>query len=258
MDEYPPEAYVEDALWWELDFWPGSRRPLGDEPRIASWLAFNKAIGDSFTTDELRGQLGHRLSPTSRNDREHFQRRIRALRGSRDGWIIPSTKHDRNVDLGHYRLDAIGWHPGLGRRRVDETRVSKKVRREVLTRDHERCFHCGVISGDPYPDFPERSATMTVGHVVPAEFGGSATASNLRAECALCNESMRSATAPPELLPAVQVATTDLNARDRSKLLQWVLAGQRGRDKLDETYDRYRHLAPGDQTSFAEWLASST
>lgn len=258
MDQYPPEAHVDDMLWWELDYWPNSRRALGDEPRIAAWLAFNKEIGDSFTTYELREQLGHRLSATSRNDREHFQRRIRALRGSRDGWVIPSTKHDRNVDLGHYRLDAVGWHPGLGKRSPDKTRVSKRVRRKVLARDSERCFHCGVISGQPYADFAARTATMTVGHVVPAEFGGTAVASNLRAECALCNESMRSATAPPESLPAVHVAANDLNTRDRSRSLQWVVAGQRARDMVDETYDRFRHLSPGDQADFADWLTSSS
>lgn len=252
------EALVDDEPWWELDVWPGTKKPLGDEPRIAAWLAFNKEIGETFTTDELREVLGHRLSKTSRNDREHFQRRIRALRGPRDKWLIPSTKHDRNVDSGHYRLDAIGWHPSLGKRAPDNSRVSTKVRREVLARDHERCFHCGVISNQPYPDYPDRTATMTVGHVVPAEFGGLPIASNLRAECALCNESVRSATAPPESPQVVQVAANNLNQRDRARLLQWVLAGQRGRDKVDEAYDRFRHLAPGDQAEFADWLSSTT
>jgi len=258
VKEYPLEAYFEGTLWWELDNWPISKRPLGDEPRIAAWLAYNKRIGQTFTTDELRNALGNRLSRTSRNNREHFQRRIRELRSQRDGWVFPSAKHDNNVDSGKYRLDQIGWHPSLGERSTNATRVSKKVRREVLTRDHERCFHCGVISGEPYPDFPHRAASMTVGHIVPAADGGSAVASNLRAECALCNEAMRSATSPLETLPGVKVATNDLNRKDRLQLLEWVIRGSRSRGNLDETYDRFRHLAPDDKQSYLDWIRETT
>ena len=185
---------MSDTPWWELDTWPGTRKSLGDEPRIAAWLAANKAVGETFTTEELREALGHRLSDTSRNDREHFQRRIRELRSVRDGWVFPSVKHDRNVESGNYRLDKIGWHPALGKRPPNPTAVSAKVKREVLERDNYRCFHCGVIAGEPYPHDPEKLAVMTVGHVVPAEFGGPGTASNLRAECAHCNEAFGSAT----------------------------------------------------------------
>jgi len=255
---YPKPAYFQNTLWWELDVWPTSGLPLGDEPRIAAWLAYNKSVGDTFTTDELRTALGQRLSHSSRNDREHFQRRIRQLRGARDGWVFPSAKHDRTVLSGTYRLDKVGWHPAKGDRPRDATRVSKRVRREVLSRDHERCFHCGVISGQPYPDFPERTATMTVGHVTPADFGGIAEPSNLRAECALCNESIRSATAAPELAQGVKVAANDLNKKDRLELRNWIRAGHRIRNKVDVTYDRFRQLTTGDKDEFTKWLEASS
>lgn len=258
MRSYPQDAYAEDSLWWDLEAWPGTRRSLGDEPRIAAWLAFNKEVGDTFTTEELREALGHRLSKTSRNDREHFQRRIRELRSTRDGWVFPSTKHDVHVDSGHYRLDVIGWHPALGPRPTNRTKVSKKVRLEVLERDHYRCFHCGAIAGEPYPDFPERSATMTVGHVIPADAGGLAVASNLRAECALCNETMRSATATPESRSGVEAAVNNLGKADRTQLLEWLQAGHRVRSRVDAAYDRFRLLSPGDQASLYEWLARTT
>ena len=255
MSNYPADAYVNGTLWWELAAWPGTKRPLGDEARIAAWLAFNKVVGDAFTTEELREALGHHAS---RNDREHFQRRIRELRSVRDGWVFPSTKHDARVVSGSYRLDKVGWHPALGERAADKTKVSKKVRLEVLERDHYRCFHCGIVSGEPYPDDPSRTANMTVGHVIPAEAGGLAVASNLRAECALCNETMRSATATPEILTGVQAAVNNLNRADRRRLLEWVQAGHRVRNRVDEAYDRIRLLAPGDRAAFADWLARST
>ncbi|WP_058628904.1 HNH endonuclease [Microbacterium testaceum] len=258
MSEYPSEAFVNDVPWWELERWPGTRRALGDEPRIAAWLAYNKSVGETFTTDELREILGHRLSRTSRNDREHFQRRIRELRSHRDGWVFPSTKHDRNVDSGSYRLDRIGWHPALGSRPKDDTKVSTKLRREVIERDHYRCFHCGVISGEPYPDAPELNAVMTVGHIRPREFGGKAIASNLRAECSLCNESVRSATSPPESLRSVQASVNNLNAADRRRLREWVSARHRVRDRVDEVYDRFRLLTIDDQAELSEWLVRTS
>jgi hypothetical protein len=249
---------TENLPWWELDTWPGTKRPLGDEPRIAAWLAANKRVGDTFTTDELRKALGHRLSETSRNDREHFQRRIRELRSVRDGWAFPSIKHDKTVDSGNYRLDKIGWHPALGKRPPNPTAVSAKVKREVLERDHYRCFHCGVVAGEPYPDDPDTLARMTVGHVVPAEFGGTGKASNLRAECAHCNEASRSATSTPESLPGVKAAVNNLGAKERVRLLEWIAAGRRGRDSIDETYDRARLLSPGDREELLSWLQQTT
>lgn len=252
------DAQVGGVPWWELETWPGTKRPLGDEPRIAAWLAFNKSVGDTFTTEELREALGHRLSKTSRNDREHFQRRIRAVRSVRDGWVFPSVKHDRTVDSGNYRLDSVGWHPSLGPRRPDPTTVSAKVKREVLERDHYRCFHCGVIVNEPYPDDPAQLAVMTVGHVVPAEFGGTGSPSNLRAECAHCNEASRSATSTPESLPGVKAAVNNLGNKDRTRLMEWLVARHRGREAVDEAYDRARLLAPGDHEELVAWLRNTT
>ncbi|WP_139256706.1 HNH endonuclease [Herbiconiux ginsengi] len=231
---------------------------MGDEPRIAAWLAFNKEPGETFTTDELRNALGHRLSKTSRNDMEHFQRRIRQLRSIRDGWVFPSAKHDRNLDVGDYKLERIGWHPALGKRPKDKSKVTKKNKLFVLTRDHYRCFHCGIIAGEPYPDHPERTAVLTAGHIVAAADGGTGDPSNLRAECSDCNETARSDTRAPESLNSVQTSIDNLNNRDRKRLLEWVSAGQRGRDKVDEAYDRYRLLTPSDRSALVTHLLRTT
>lgn len=257
--QYPPEAYGSGLqLWWELAVWPGGQAHFGDEPRIAAWLAFNKAPGDIFTTEELRRALGDRLSRSSRNDREHFQRRIRELRSIRDGWIFPSTKHDRGLDVGDYKLEKIGWHPALGPRPKDNTKISTRTRRIVLERDHYRCFHCGVVAGEPYADLQNRRAVLTVGHIVPRDRGGSGDASNLRAECAACNESARSDTSPPESREALIASINNLKSADRSKLLLWVNAGRRVRDGVDEAYDRYRRLNHDDKVALVDLLQMTT
>lgn len=248
---YPAAAYTpEGELWWQL--------PFGDEQKIAAWLAFNKVVGDTFTTVELRYSLGDGLSEKSRNDREHFQRRLRELRSRRDGWKFPSVKQDRSLAVGHYRLDRVGWHPALGPRPKDPTKFSARTRREVIERDHYRCTLCGVIAGEPYPEDPERPAALTVGHIIPRDHGGSGDASNLRAECALCNEVSRSDTRVPESFDVLRISIDNLKSADRTRLLQWILGAQRVRDRVDEAYDRYRALSPGDQEMMRQHLQATT
>lgn len=253
--EYPPHAYASHGvLWWDLLHWPGTRKRIGDEVRIAAWLASNKGIGDLFTTDELREALG---SGGERNTKEHFQRRIRELRSKRYGWELPSAKYEHGLPQGSYRVDLVGWHPALGPKPSAETTVSAATRRRVLERDYGRCFFCGIAAKEPYPDDPLRSAVMTVGHVVPAELGGSGTDSNLRAECSRCNESSRSSTLPPESLESVEIDVRQLTQTERKQFLEWAASGRRERSRVDAAFDRYRHLTPGDQADLVARLRSS-
>ena len=77
MPDYPEEAYAPDGtLWWELDYWPGTRRDFGVERKLATWLTFNPRIGQVLTMRELRAALGG----AAPNDDEHFNRRLRSLR----------------------------------------------------------------------------------------------------------------------------------------------------------------------------------
>ena len=245
---YPPEAYGDgQTLWWHLPTWPGTNKKLGDEPKIAAWLAFNKSIGETFTTAELRKALGDQLSETSRNDKEHFQRRIRQLRSSRDGWAFPSIKHDRTLDMGAYRLERIGWHPALGDRPKNPNAVSAKTRRLVLMRDKNRCQVCGIGFKEPYPEDTDSLAVLTVGHVIPEAHGGSGQMSNLRAECALCNEPARSDTGRPASPDEIITRLQNFKREELVKLHSWTRAGHRIRDRVDETYDQIRMMAPGDR-----------
>lgn len=242
--EFPLEAYAPNGiLWWELTTWPGTRKPYGDERKAAAWLAFNKNVGDTFTTKELRLALGEDGNP---NSKEHMQRRLRQLR--KDGWDIPSPKYARDLGAENYRIDAVGWHPGLGSDRPRNlSAVSAKTRFVVLKRDGSRCQICGVGDGEPYPGEPDSHAVMTVGHLVSDDFGGKGDLGNLRAECARCNEPIRSEGGIPESPEVVVYAARSLRRDQIGRLASWVRMGARSRDILDETFDRYRKLAPGDK-----------
>jgi 5-methylcytosine-specific restriction endonuclease McrA len=228
--------------WWE----PGAtgftgKRKLGVEPRTAAWLRFHVAVGETFTVSDIREGVGG-------NDGfltdEHAQRRLRRLREY--GWQFPSKKHARELGVEGYRLDKYGWWPGEGPK-PRKNSVSAAVRRRVLERDGNRCQICGVGAGEPYPGEPETKAAMTVGHVRPNAFGGSSDESNLRAECSRCNEPARTATEPPQSLETVVALYQNLKTSEQSRISQWVAQGHRGRDRVDELYDRIRMLSPGDR-----------
>ena len=238
VETYPAAAYAADGtLWWKLKTYPGTKRKYGVEPKLMAWLAFNKQVGDVFTTKEVRAALGKNDIP---NDDEHFQRRLRELR--KDGWDIPSTKYDRNLNPEHYRIDAVGWHPGLGTARPARRRISDKLRREVLDRDGWRCRVCGVGSGEPYDDEPGTKAQLQAGHILSDEFGGAPTIDNLRAECSRCNEPVRSDLSKPESTDEIITAARSLKAAELRRLSEWVSAGMRVRDRVDVLYDRIRQL----------------
>jgi 5-methylcytosine-specific restriction endonuclease McrA len=63
-----------------------------------------------------------------------------------------------------------------GEKRNGSTRAWRKVRDEVLKRDHERCFYCG-------------EPATTVDHLRPVSRGGTDDKSNLVAACSDCNGS---------------------------------------------------------------------
>lgn len=241
---YPAEAYTPDGqLWWEARVWPGTKRVLGDEARTATWLAYNKVLGDLFTTAEVRAHVTDDEGP---NSKEHVQRRLRELR-DRDGWDIPSRKYDRSVPQGYYRLDVVGWHLGLGTKRPPAKQITDSIRRKVFGRDGNRCVLCGIGSNEPYPDNPRRKAVLTVGHVVPRSHGGLSGVGNLRTECSICNETARANTARPISLEEFREKVRSLASADKSRLDEWVTQGYRSRSEVDVVFDDFRQLSPKQQ-----------
>lgn len=249
VDEYPPEAYAPDGvLWWGVH--SGRGRDYGAELKICAWLAFNRPVGSTFTMRDLRTALGSGVA----NDDEHLNRRLRQLR-SRDGWVIPSNKDDGSIPVGTYRVEVVGWHPGLGTERATNTAISLSVRRRVFERDGSRCRVCNVGSGEEYPGEPGTSAVMTVGHIIASDDGGSSSdLNNLRTECKHCNEPVRQEIRVPKTLREILPDVRNLKRDEKAKLLSWVLAKQRSRDKLDVVYDDIRRLSPDERAELEDKL----
>lgn len=248
-NEYPSEAYAPDGvLWWGTHV--GRKRDVGAELKICAWLAFNRPVGSTFTMRELRAALGSEVA----NDDEHLNRRLRQLR-SRDGWVIPSNKDDGSIPVGTYRIDAVGWHPGLATARATNTAISQAVRRRVFERDGSRCRVCNVGSGEEYPGEPGSTAVMTVGHIVANDHGGSSSdLNNLQTECKRCNEPVRQEIRVPKTLREVLPELTHLKRVEKEKILSWLRAGQRSRDRLDVIYDEARRLSPTERAQLTEKL----
>jgi len=253
--EYAPEAFSPDGttLWWELEVWPDKQRlKFGAERKIAAWLAFNLEVGETFSMRDLRSALGDGVP----NDDEHLNRRLRRLRA--DGWDIPTTKDDASIGPGLYRLDAIGWHPGAGPRPPANS-ISDGDRRRVMERDGRRCVICGIGAGEPYPNEAFTTAALTIGHRVPNALGGdSKDANNLQTECARCNEPVRHALRSPETFEQLRPDVISLGRDDARKLLSWMIAGHRGRDRVDQVFDRARQLSAGEKIILTELLRSKS
>ncbi|WP_370544531.1 HNH endonuclease [Frondihabitans sp. VKM Ac-2883] len=129
------------------------------------------------------------------------------------------------------------------------------ARRRVFERDHWRCVVCGVGSTEPYPGEPETAAALTIGHRIPNALGGSSKdVDNLQTECARCNEPVRDALRSPETLEQLRPDLINLSRDEAQKLESWVLAGTRGRDKVDSVYDRIRRLSASEKDRVADLL----
>jgi 5-methylcytosine-specific restriction endonuclease McrA len=203
-------------------------------------------MGETFTMEALRAKLGSDGVPERA---EHLNRRLRRLRDN--GWIITSPRDDRTLPRATYRLDGKGRRLWLGEREPDDS-VSQRSRRLVLDRDGHRCTVCGIGRGERYPGEPRITATLTAGHRVPRERGGSNDIENLRTECARCNEPIRHEGADPESYDEVVAEVRGLKKDDLKSLLMWLESGERTRSKLDRAYDRVRELSPADRKSMLE------
>lgn len=249
---YPPEAYAPDGIVWWGKHVSNGKRDYGAELKICAWLAFNCPVGSTFTMKDLRAALGS--DEAEANSDEHLNRRLRQLR-SRDGWVIPSNKDDGRIPVGVYRVDEVGWHPGLGLDRAKNTAVSQAVRRRVFERDGSRCKVCGVGSGEEYPGEPGSVAVMTVGHITANEHRGSSSdLNNLQTECKRCNEPVRQEIRVPKTLREVLPDVRNLKREEKARLLSWMRANQRTRDKLDMAYDDVRRLSPAERAELEEKL----
>lgn len=77
--------------------------------------------------------------------------------------------------------------------------VSKRLRFEVLRRDHFRCYYCGIAAID---------SPLAIDHVIPRTLGGRDELVNLVAACTDCNLGKSSTVPSPELVESVSSRTS--------------------------------------------------
>jgi hypothetical protein len=198
---------------------------------------FNVTVGDRFTMRQLRKALGDKSGP---NSDEHFNRRFRSLRKYK--WVILSSRDLGDLKQDEYRLERAGHPIWLGKSRFSKRTLSEKLRRQVMDRDGNRCILCGIGSGEPYPDQPDRKARLTIGHVQAEALQGTAHAANLRTECSRCNEPLREEAANTPSAAEIWPRLRGLPKRDKARILRWIERGQRDRDAVDLLYDQIRVL----------------
>lgn len=244
-NDYPAAAYAPDGkLWWDRVAGDGPKGATGNLPRAASWLRFNVQPGERFTTEQVRSALGITA--------EHFQRRLRELRGL--GWKFDGMKDSPGLNA-EYRMREYGWWPGAdGEKPKTTEKIDSGTRRAVMDRDGSRCRICGVGAAEPYPDPPYDPARITIGHVVPASQGGGNSLENLRCECSRCNETVRAESGSGESFENLLAGVRNLRGADKKTLLRWLKIQSRERTSLDQMYDRVRLAAPGERAKIISWL----
>jgi hypothetical protein len=200
---------------------------LSSRPKVACWLAHQIGEENTFTMGQVREAL-----PSV----NQIDRRMRELREV--GWVILNYRDRSNLRPEEYLLQQVGekiWLPDYKSER--KTGVSATLRRQVMDRDLNRCVVCGIGAGEEYPDPSGRKARLTVGHSRPQApgRGGSHDATNLRTECALCNEQSKNLTPTPTDVALVEAQIKELPRKDRDELKSWMLANRRSFSRLENS-----------------------
>jgi 5-methylcytosine-specific restriction endonuclease McrA len=211
-------------------YWQNSK--FGSRNRVANWLVEVVGEGAVFTKNQLREALP---------GIEQIDRRMRDLRPL--GWVIRTYKDMTTLAADELFLERVGdrvWEPDYRPPRVSG--ISAATRRAVFERDGRKCMVCGVDFGSEYPDRPGSKARPTIGHWLPKERGGSNDASNLRAECHLCNESARNLTAQPIDPELLKRKVQELPRTEKQQLASWMLADRRTFSRAETLWTEYNQL----------------
>lgn len=145
-----------------------------------------------------------------------YPRRIRELR--QDGWPILTNNDVDYLKPGEYRMD--GEPPSKPYR--FSKNISRRVRSEVLERNHHACRKCGAMAGEPDPDNPSRVIRLHIDHIKARSHEGDDSPDNLRVLCSACNEGSKNLMLEPPsyswLLGQVRRAT----GKDQKAVFDWL------------------------------------
>lgn len=224
---------------------PDNFEKLSSRPKVACYLATVVGEGKRFTMGQVR---------TALPNVNQIDRRTRELREY--GWTIHNYRDYVGLRPEEYLLEKVGdriWEPTY--KSSKKSGVSATVRRQVHDRDKNRCLVCGIGKGEEYPEYPGRKARLTIGHYVPKERGGTDDPSNLRTECAICNEPSKNMTETPVDTNLVKAQIKSLGRKEREQLMQWVLADRRSFSKVENVWAEYSRLPGPSQDEMKSLLA---
>ncbi|TMR91021.1 HNH endonuclease [Nonomuraea basaltis] len=213
--------------------WPDWRDPkLGARIRVALWLHGEIGEGRRFNKQQLRKAIP---------DVEQVDRRMRDLRPA--GWVIKTYRDMAALSPDELYLEKVGthvWEPG--QRSAGLRSISGKVRRQVMEHDLHRCVRCGISAGEAYPDDPDSTARLTLGHVNPHKHGSTARLEDLVTECARCNETAQHLTGVQLSPEQIWDRIKELSRKEKQKLLSWMAVGHRSLSDTEQVWSRYRQL----------------
>ena len=172
---------------------------------IRAFLLAN--VGKVVTTEQIRDASGGQVQ---------YSRRLRELR-EQEGWKISSNNDRTDLGPGEYRLE----EPPPDRPGYRFTsKISQRLRAQVLERNGYTCQMCGIGAGDPVED--GRPARLHVGHIVDRSHGGTDTLDNLRALCSQCNQGAKNVTQGPPSYTWLISQVRRASASDQREILNWL------------------------------------
>ncbi len=203
------------------------------QKRVAHWLATVVGEGGIYTVSRIRTEVVNhsQIDRRARELRQHFH------------WNIRNYRDEAGLKPGEHRLVEIGariWEKSAAISTVK--RLSATTRMTVLIDDKNRCRVCGIVPGQHYTGDPvdAPAARLTVGHV---RLEGGDDRSNLRAECARCNEAVRDRTPPPPEVDSLRRSIHELGRADRERLARWIDNEAREFSKVEDLWARIQPLA---------------
>ena len=151
----------------------------------------------------------HSLNGTAPVTVRHLLDRKTGVKGIIDAMVKVGWAFIENDEL---RLPGFNRHTGVtGKKRAYDARrqashraesqkshkivtklsrhnIPRALRREIYTRDEERCVYCGFEKGTSPPAGPYVGAKIGLDHVIPFTRGGEDSLENLVTCCSVCNQ----------------------------------------------------------------------
>lgn len=194
---------------------------------VRAFLADVVGVGGTFTMLDLRNAV-----PGA----NQVDRRMRELRQAIPPWVIKSSQSDPTLPPDTYRVEVIGGEKLA-------PKPSAKTRREIFEKAGNRCQVCGIGLGEEYAEYPGTFARLQLGHWIPLDQGGSPTkASNLRAECHLCNGGIRHLGGSAPTPASVEARLLSLRKKSREEFVRWMDQGRRDVDDAETLFYEIRQL----------------